>query len=39
MKPIKVVEWFSFKVGTVRSESYRNEKLEGYSELTAFKKP
>lgn len=32
-------EWFSFKVGAVRSESYRNAKLEGYSELTAFKKP
>ncbi len=39
MKPIKVIEWFSFKVGSVRSENYRNEKLDGYTELTAFKKP
>ncbi|MDQ3111802.1 MAG: hypothetical protein M3R17_18090 [Bacteroidota bacterium] len=39
MKPVKVIEWFSFKVGTVRSETYRNEKMEGYNELTSFKKP
>ncbi|HTF05990.1 MAG TPA: hypothetical protein VK826_18300 [Bacteroidia bacterium] len=32
-------EWFSFKVGSVRTESYKKGKLESYSELTAFKKP
>lgn len=39
IKPRTSTEWFSFKVGSVRSESYKNDKLEGYSELTAFKKP
>jgi len=39
IKPRTSTEWFSFKVGAVRTESYKNEKLEGYSELTAFKKP
>jgi hypothetical protein len=39
MKPMQVTEWFSYKVGTVRSETYKNEKLESYSELTAYKKP
>ena len=39
MKPRKCVEWFSFKVGTVRSETYSGDKLEGYSELTGLKKP
>jgi hypothetical protein len=37
--PRTSTEWFSFKVGAVRSESYKDGKLEGYSELTAFKKP
>lgn len=39
IKPRTCTEWFSFKVGVVRTESYREDKLEGYSELTAFKKP
>lgn len=34
-----VTEWFSFKVGQVRSEYFRGEKLESYSELTKFTKP
>ncbi len=39
IKPRTATEWFSFKVGAVRTESYKNDKLESYSELTAFKKP
>lgn len=39
MKPRTTTEWFSFKVGAVRTESYKNGNLEMYSELTAFKKP
>lgn len=39
IKPRSTTEWFSFKVGTVRTESSKNGKLESYSELTAFKKP
>jgi hypothetical protein len=39
VKPRKTVEWFSFKVGTVRTESYKSDKMESYSELTTFKKP
>lgn len=39
MKPRTATEWFSFKVGSVRSESYKNGEMESYSELTAFKKP
>ncbi|MCC7302709.1 MAG: hypothetical protein IT233_08705 [Bacteroidia bacterium] len=35
----KSVNWFSYKVGTVRTESYKdNGKMMGYSELTEFKK-
>ena len=39
VKPRKTVEYFSYKVGSVRSETYREDKLEGYSELTSLKKP
>ncbi|MCK6640547.1 MAG: DUF3108 domain-containing protein [Bacteroidia bacterium] len=39
MKPRTVTEWFSFKVGAVRSETFKNGELEGYSELTKFNKP
>lgn len=39
VKPRTTTEWFSFKVGSVRSESYKEGELESYSELTAFKKP
>lgn len=39
MKPRTVTEWFSFKVGAVRTESYRKDELEMYSELTKFTKP
>lgn len=39
IKPRQVTEWYSFKVGAVRSEFYKNEKLESYNELTAFSKP
>lgn len=39
VKPRTVTEWFSFKVGAVRTETYKNGKLEGYSELTKFTKP
>jgi hypothetical protein len=39
MKPMQVTEWFSYKVGTVRSETYKEGKLQGYSELTSYKKP
>lgn len=35
----KSVEWFSYKVGTIRTESYKGDKIESYSELTALKKP
>lgn len=31
------VQWFSEKVGAVRSETYSKDKLVGYSELTAFR--
>jgi hypothetical protein len=37
--PRQTTEWFSYKVGSVRTETYANGKLEGYNELTAFKKP
>lgn len=39
IKPRTTTEWFSFKVGTVRTESFKNGKSEGYSELTKFNKP
>jgi hypothetical protein len=39
MPPTQTTEWFSNKVGSVRSESYQKGKLQGYTELTAFKKP
>ncbi len=39
MKPMQAVEWFSPKVGAVRSETWKNGKLEGYTELTELKKP
>jgi hypothetical protein len=39
MKPMQAVEWFSPKVGAVRSETWKNGKLEGYTELTDLKKP
>ncbi len=35
----KSIDWLSFKAGTVRTESYKGDKLQSYSELTAFKKP
>lgn len=31
-------EWFSYGIGEVRSESYKNEKLKGYTVLTALTK-
>lgn len=35
----KSVNWFSYQVGNVRTESYKdNGKMTGYSELTEFKK-
>lgn len=37
--PQQTVEWFSFKVGSVRSETYQDGKLQGYQELTKFIKP
>jgi len=37
--PSQSTEWFSFKVGSVRNESYKDGKLQGYSELTKFTKP
>jgi hypothetical protein len=36
--PQKTVEWFSFKVGSVRSETYKDGALQGYQELTKFTK-
>jgi hypothetical protein len=39
IKPRQSTEWFSFKVGTVRTETYKGDGLEGYSELTSLKKP
>lgn len=39
IKPRTTTEWFSFKVGTVRTENSKNGKLESYSELTKFNKP
>ncbi len=38
MPPTQTTEWFSNKVGSVRSESYQKGKLQGYTELTAFTK-
>ncbi|HLG03462.1 MAG TPA: hypothetical protein VI731_07685 [Bacteroidia bacterium] len=38
MKPMQSIEWFSFKVGAVRMETHKNDKMMNYSELTAFKK-
>lgn len=37
MKPRQVTEWFSFKVGPVRSESSKDGKLESYTVLTELK--
>lgn len=39
VKPRKTIEYFNYKVGSVRTETYREDKLEGYSELTSLKKP
>ncbi len=36
--PSQSTEWFSFKVGSVRNESSKDGKLQGYTELTKFKK-
>ncbi len=33
------IEWYAEGVGSVKSESYRDGKLIGYSELTKFEKP
>ncbi len=33
------IEWYAEGVGSVKSESYRNGKLMGYSELTKFEEP
>jgi hypothetical protein len=38
IEPEQHTEWFSFKVGPVRTENYKNGALEGYTELTAFTK-
>lgn len=38
VKPRQSTEWFSYKVGNVRTESSKDGKVESYSELTAFKK-
>lgn len=37
--PRQTTEWFSYKVGSVRTETYSGGKLEGYTELTKFTKP
>lgn len=37
--PQQTTEWFSFKVGSVRNESYKDGKLQSYQELTKFTKP
>lgn len=39
IEPRQCTEWFSFKVGSVRTETYKSGALEHYSELTAFTKP
>lgn len=39
MAPRNCVEWFSYKVGPVRTESYSGGKMDGYTELTKFMKP
>lgn len=36
---INSVEWYAEGVGVVKTETYRKDKLIGYSELTSFKKP
>lgn len=33
------VEWFSARIGTIRTESYKGENMESYSEMTKIKKP
>ena len=36
---IETVQWYAEGVGVVKSESYRKDKLIGYSELTKLEKP
>lgn len=38
LKPRQVTEWYSTKVGAVRSETWKGDKLEGYTLLTELKK-
>lgn len=38
MKPRQVTEWYSMKVGSVRSETWKGDKMEGYTVLTELKK-
>lgn len=38
MKPSEVTEWYSPRVGAVRSETRRGDKLESYTVLTELKK-
>ncbi|TND01573.1 MAG: hypothetical protein FD123_4233 [Bacteroidetes bacterium] len=38
LKPRQVTEWFSFKVGAVKSETWKGDKKEGYTVLTALTK-
>jgi hypothetical protein len=38
MKPRQVTEWYSTKVGAVRSETWKEDKMESYTVLTEFKK-
>lgn len=39
VKPYQNIEWYSSQVGIVRTESYKEEKMESYSELTKIVKP
>ncbi len=38
LKPRQVTEWYSTKVGAVRSETWKGDKMEGYTVLTELKK-
>jgi hypothetical protein len=38
IKPRRSIEWFTPKIGTVYSESYKEDKLESHSEITSIKK-
>lgn len=38
LKPRQITEWFSYKVGAVKSETWNGDKKEGYTVLTELKK-